>query len=204
MLLQRRSVSYRHEPSLDLRARQPHQDVLAASKHTVCSFCSSHWERVSDKLRKMKTLKLKGDADHTDHQTVICNMRYVVMSDLSAVEGFFYSPLYRVQILFHVFLRSSKNVFAPSRVEYTRQHERQQGSYQQHTFTSLLIFTQWVPTTWQHQHKRKRIWKCNITTFSELNEKYKVSLCSIFCLQGYWDPAWTHTVLALARSLRQM
>lgn len=93
------------------------------------------------------------------------------------------------------------NVFAPPRVEYhTRQHERLRGSYQ-HTFTSLLIFTQWVSTTWQHQHKRKRIWKCNITTFSELNEKYKVSLCSIFCLQGYCGPAWTHTVLALSLSL---
>lgn len=35
---------------------------------------------------------------------------------------------------------------------------------------------------------------------SELNEQYKVSLCSIFHVQGYCGPAWTHTVLVLSAS----
>lgn len=98
----------------------------------------------------------------------------------------------------HVFLRSSK----PPRVEHTTRHERLRGSYQQHTFTSLLICTQWVPVTWQHKHERERIWKCNRTEqrFPDLNEQYKVSLCSISHVQGYSGPAWTHTVLVLSAS----
>lgn len=40
----------------------------------------------------------------------------------------------------------------------------------------------------------------DITTFPELNEQFKVSLCSIFHVQGYCGPAWTHTVLVLSAS----
>ncbi len=40
----------------------------------------------------------------------------------------------------------------------------------------------------------------NITMFSEFNEQYKVSLCSIFRVQGYWGPVWTHTMPVLSAS----
>lgn len=142
----------------------------------------------------MKTSCTYGDADRTDHQTVSDYWIFIMWY----YEWPSYTKPFRNFHSVHVFLRSSK----PPRVEHTTRHERLRGSYQQHTFTSLLICTQWVPVTWQHKHERERIWKCNRTEqrFPDLNEQYKVSLCSISHVQGYSGPAWTHTVLVLSAS----
>jgi len=92
----------------------------------------------------------------------------------------------------YAFLRCDKL----RRASQSDHEKRLPGSYQQHTFTSLLIFTLRVPTTRRHQHKRERIWKCNMTTFSELHEKYKVSICAIFQLK-LWLSVDTHRARSL-------
>lgn len=99
-----------------------------------------------------------------------------------------------------LFFLGPVKVCAPPRVKYTKTIWKTSRFIWATHVSSLLIFTQWAPT-WQHQHKRERIWQWK-RTVRGFQSKMKDIKClyALLCAGVLWPSVDTHCALSLSIS----